>query len=158
MQYRRLGNSDLEVSEISLGPWLTYGTALGRKQAEACIRQAIELGIDFFDTATCMAGEPHKPSWATCCRRIPEKTICWQQWSTIRCPTRIEDYRASDESKHAACSTLPDGYSGDEGAPHVCRSTFSTITTKTAYYLVSTERQAESIKGLRSRFPVSGFE
>ena len=51
MQYRRLGNSDLEVSEIGLGSWLTYGTAVDREQAGACIRQAVELGINFFDTA-----------------------------------------------------------------------------------------------------------
>ncbi|MGI9354802.1 MAG: aldo/keto reductase family protein [Rhizobiaceae bacterium] len=51
MQYRRLGNSDLEISEISLGSWLTYGTGVDRDQAKACIRQAIDLGINFFDTA-----------------------------------------------------------------------------------------------------------
>ena len=51
MRYRRLGNSDLEVSEIGLGSWLTYGVSVGREQAAECIRQAFELGINFFDTA-----------------------------------------------------------------------------------------------------------
>lgn len=51
MRYRRLGESELKLSEISLGSWLTYGTALDREQAEACIHQAIELGVNFFDTA-----------------------------------------------------------------------------------------------------------
>src|SRR3954463_14976979 len=40
MRYRRLGSSDLEVSEISLGSWLTYGGGVGREQAEACVAKA----------------------------------------------------------------------------------------------------------------------
>jgi 1-deoxyxylulose-5-phosphate synthase len=37
MRYRRLGSSDLEVSEISLGSWLTYGGGVSADQAEACV-------------------------------------------------------------------------------------------------------------------------
>ena len=33
MRYRRLGSSDLEISEISLGSWLTYGGGIGREMA-----------------------------------------------------------------------------------------------------------------------------
>src|SRR5919204_3504812 len=51
MQYRRLGDSDLEVSEICLGSWLTYGHGVEREQTEACTRAAFEAGINFFDTA-----------------------------------------------------------------------------------------------------------
>jgi aryl-alcohol dehydrogenase-like predicted oxidoreductase len=51
MRYRRLGSSELEVSEISLGSWLTYGGGVGREQAEACVAKAFEVGINFFDTA-----------------------------------------------------------------------------------------------------------
>lgn len=51
MKYRQLGNSDLKVSEISLGSWLTYSGGVERQQAEACIRQAFEVGINFLDTA-----------------------------------------------------------------------------------------------------------
>lgn len=51
MKYRQLGNSDLNVSEISLGSWLTYSGGVERQQAEACIRQAFEVGINFLDTA-----------------------------------------------------------------------------------------------------------
>ncbi|RUT06197.1 aldo/keto reductase [Dulcicalothrix desertica PCC 7102] len=51
MQYRRLGNSDLNVSEISLGSWLTYGGGVERQQAEACIHKAFDVGINFIDTA-----------------------------------------------------------------------------------------------------------
>jgi aryl-alcohol dehydrogenase-like predicted oxidoreductase len=51
MRYRKLGASDLEVSEISLGSWLTYGGGIGRERAEACVHKAFELGINFIDTA-----------------------------------------------------------------------------------------------------------
>jgi len=51
MQYRRLGSTGLQVSEISLGSWLTYGNGVGNKQAKSTIDKAYELGINFFDTA-----------------------------------------------------------------------------------------------------------
>src|SRR5919198_875079 len=55
MRYRRLGSSDLEVSEVSLGSWLTYGGGVGREQAEACVAKAFDIGINFFDTANVYA-------------------------------------------------------------------------------------------------------
>jgi 1-deoxyxylulose-5-phosphate synthase len=51
MRYRRLGSSDLDVSEISLGSWLTYGGGVEREQAEACVAKAFDVGINFIDTA-----------------------------------------------------------------------------------------------------------
>jgi len=51
MQYRYLGKSGLQVSELALGSWLTYGKAVGNDTAEACIDRAYEHGINFFDTA-----------------------------------------------------------------------------------------------------------
>jgi aryl-alcohol dehydrogenase-like predicted oxidoreductase len=55
MRYRRLGSSDLDVSEISLGSWLTYGGGVGRANAEACVAKAFEVGINFIDTANVYA-------------------------------------------------------------------------------------------------------
>lgn len=55
MQYRRLGSSDLEVSELSLGSWLTYGGGVERERAEACVAKAFEVGINFIDTANVYA-------------------------------------------------------------------------------------------------------
>jgi aryl-alcohol dehydrogenase-like predicted oxidoreductase len=51
MKYRQLGNSDLKVSEIILGSWLTYGGGVDRQKAEACIHTAFEVGINCIDTA-----------------------------------------------------------------------------------------------------------
>jgi aryl-alcohol dehydrogenase-like predicted oxidoreductase len=51
MKYRRLGASELNVSEISLGSWLTYGVGVEKDRAVACVNRAFELGINFIDTA-----------------------------------------------------------------------------------------------------------
>ncbi|MGB5210270.1 MAG: aldo/keto reductase family protein [Gammaproteobacteria bacterium] len=51
MDYRQLGDSDLRVSEIALGSWLTYSMGVERDAAADCINHAFELGINFIDTA-----------------------------------------------------------------------------------------------------------
>jgi len=51
MKYRKLGDSDLEVSEISLGSWLTYGVGVEADKARACIEESFAVGINFIDTA-----------------------------------------------------------------------------------------------------------
>jgi aryl-alcohol dehydrogenase-like predicted oxidoreductase len=56
MKYRKLGNGDLTVSEVSLGSWLTYGGGVGAERAEACVRRAFEVGINFIDTANVYSG------------------------------------------------------------------------------------------------------
>lgn len=51
MRTRQLGSSDLHVSEISLGSWLTYGVGVEKEKAIACVNAAFDLGINFIDTA-----------------------------------------------------------------------------------------------------------
>jgi aryl-alcohol dehydrogenase-like predicted oxidoreductase len=51
MKYRKIGDSDLEVSEISLGSWLTYGVGVEADKARACLDEAFAQGINFIDTA-----------------------------------------------------------------------------------------------------------
>ena len=51
MRLRKLGWSELEVSEISLGSWLTYSGGVEREQARRCVDAAFEDGINFIDTA-----------------------------------------------------------------------------------------------------------
>lgn len=51
MQYRQLGDSDLEVSEIALGSWLTYGVGVEARTSRACLTAAFDSGINFIDTA-----------------------------------------------------------------------------------------------------------
>ena len=51
MKYRKLGASDLNVSVVSLGSWLTYGVGVEADASRACVNRAFELGINFLDTA-----------------------------------------------------------------------------------------------------------
>ena len=55
MQYRQIGNSDLTVSEIALGSWLTYGGAVNDKTSRDCLATAFDCGINFIDTANAYA-------------------------------------------------------------------------------------------------------
>jgi len=56
LQYRRLGNSGLKVSELSLGAWVTYGGQVGEETALKCMSTAYSLGVNFFDNAEVYAG------------------------------------------------------------------------------------------------------
>lgn len=52
MEYRRVGNSGLKVSVISLGAWLTYGSSVVEQETSMqCLRKAIESDINFIDVA-----------------------------------------------------------------------------------------------------------
>ncbi|MDP9189431.1 MAG: aldo/keto reductase family protein [Actinomycetota bacterium] len=63
MRYRRLGDSDLEVSEVSLGSWLTYSGGVEREQTEACTRKAFDVGINFFDTSNVYGTGESERAW-----------------------------------------------------------------------------------------------
>lgn len=51
MKYRRVGRSGLQVSEISYGNWVTHGSQIDDDTARACVRAALDAGINYFDTA-----------------------------------------------------------------------------------------------------------
>jgi voltage-dependent potassium channel beta subunit len=51
MQYRRLGRSGLQVSELSLGSWVTYHNQVDTKSATEMLAAAFDAGVNFFDNA-----------------------------------------------------------------------------------------------------------
>ena len=51
MDYRFLGNSGLQISEITYGNWLTHGSQVENDIATQCVRAALDSGISTFDTA-----------------------------------------------------------------------------------------------------------
>ena len=56
MEYRRLGNTGMYVSEISYGNWITHGSQVETEAAVKCVREALNQGITTFDTADVYAG------------------------------------------------------------------------------------------------------
>jgi len=63
MRYRKLGSSDLEVSEIALGAWLTYAGGIELDQTRACTDAAFDAGINFFDTANVYGRGAAETAW-----------------------------------------------------------------------------------------------
>ncbi|MFC8821691.1 aldo/keto reductase family protein [Streptomyces rochei] len=63
MRYRKLGSSDLEVSEISLGSWLTYSGGVEAETTRACTEAAFDAGINFFDTANVYGRGAAETAW-----------------------------------------------------------------------------------------------
>ncbi len=55
MEYRRLGSSGLQVSALSLGSWVTFGSQVDEEVAEKCMVTAYDHGVNFFDNAEAYA-------------------------------------------------------------------------------------------------------
>src|SRR5471030_2977903 len=56
MQYRRLGRAGLQVSELSLGSWVTYANQVDVNAAVEMMAAAFDAGVNFFDNAEAYAG------------------------------------------------------------------------------------------------------
>jgi len=56
MDYRRLGNTGIKVSQLSFGSWVSFHTQLGLDPAAECMQAAYEAGVNFFDNAEAYAG------------------------------------------------------------------------------------------------------
>src|SRR3990172_5841861 len=56
MNYRRLGNAGLQLSELSFGSWVSFHTQLDEDTAAECMKAAYDSGVNFFDNAESYAG------------------------------------------------------------------------------------------------------
>lgn len=56
MEFRYLGRSGMQISEISYGNWITHGSQIEEEAATTCVHAALDLGITTFDTADVYAG------------------------------------------------------------------------------------------------------
>jgi voltage-dependent potassium channel beta subunit len=78
MPYRRLGRSGLQVSVLSFGSWVTFGTQVDTSLAKDCLTAAREAGVNFFDNAEAYAGGESE--------RIMGQAIAelgWERWSYV---------------------------------------------------------------------------
>ena len=86
MRYRKLGSSDLEVSEISLGSWLTFSGGVAFEQTRACTDAALDAGINFLDTANVYGRGASESAWGEILATRPREsyilaTKVWGQMS-----------------------------------------------------------------------------
>ena len=55
MNYRRLGQAGIQVSELSLGSWISFHTQFGVEEAAALMSAAYDAGVNLFDNAEAYA-------------------------------------------------------------------------------------------------------
>jgi voltage-dependent potassium channel beta subunit len=55
MEYRRMGNSGLQLSALSFGSWVTFGSQIQDNTSEKLMQTAYDNGVNFFDNAEAYA-------------------------------------------------------------------------------------------------------
>ena len=78
MEYRRLGNTGLQVSILSFGSWVTFNTQLDLSLATECIAAAGEAGCNFFDNAEGYAGGKSEEIMGAALHELG-----WPRWSYV---------------------------------------------------------------------------
>ena len=74
MQYRRLGNSGLRLSEIGLGGWLTFGSVHDERSGREVMDRAFTCGVNFFDTANVYAAGACETMWGKLLAAYPRSS------------------------------------------------------------------------------------
>lgn len=75
MEYRRVGRSGLQVSEIGLGSWLTLGSSVGGTGSDELVQRAFDLGVNFFDTADVYAQGAAEEALGHALRGLPRSQL-----------------------------------------------------------------------------------
>jgi len=75
MDYRRVGDSGLEVSEVGFGSWLTLGSSIDALGSCELVRRAFDLGVNFFDTADVYANGSAEEALGRAVRDLPRQEL-----------------------------------------------------------------------------------
>src|SRR5512133_2991465 len=75
MHYRRLGQSGLKVSEISLGSWLTFGAQITEETAIDMVKAAYEQGVNYFDNADVYANGQAELVMGKAIHQLPRESL-----------------------------------------------------------------------------------
>ena len=88
MRYRKLGSSDLEISEIALGSWLTFAGGVQAEQTRACTVAAIDAGVNFFDTAEVYGRGAAESAWGDILSEFPRSSylLATKVWGSLTPP------------------------------------------------------------------------
>jgi len=117
MRYRRLGTSGLQVSELSLGSWLTFGKQIGDPMAGKLMKLAYDNGINFFDNAEIYARGESERVMGGILKRMKWPRDTWTVSSKVyfghggKLPTQVGLHRKHVlEACHAALQRLQVDY------------------------------------------------
>jgi aryl-alcohol dehydrogenase-like predicted oxidoreductase len=75
VEYRNLGNSGLQLSEIGLGSWLTLGSRVDAAGTRAIVRHAFDRGLNFFDTADVYSDGAAEEALGQALSEIPRRHV-----------------------------------------------------------------------------------
>lgn len=113
MRYRRLGHAGLQVSELSLGSWLTFGKQITDDTAGALMKLAYDNGVNFFDNAEIYARGESERVMGRILRRMEWPRDTWTVSSKVffgaggKLPTQTGLHRKHVvEACHAALQRL----------------------------------------------------
>lgn len=114
MHYRRLGNSGLKVSEISLGAWITFGAQIEEETAEGLVHTAYDNGVNFFDNADVYADGQAEVVMGKTIRDLPRESLVISSkvfWPTMPGPNgRGLSRKHITDSIHASLRRLNTEY------------------------------------------------
>ncbi len=113
MRHRRLGHAGLQLSELSLGSWLTFGKQITDDTAEALMKLAYDKGINFFDNAEIYARGESERVMGRILRKMEWPRDTWTVSSKVffgaggKLPTQVGLHRKHVvEACHAALKRL----------------------------------------------------
>ena len=89
MEYRRMGQSGLKLSELSFGSWVTFGDQIDRAVARALMIAAYEAGINYFDNADVYANGESEAVMGEIVQELPRETLVLSSkvyWQTMPGP------------------------------------------------------------------------
>lgn len=106
MQYRKLGKTGFNVSEVSLGTWQVggrWGDPFNEQNAERIISQAIEAGVNFIDTADVYSDGLSEAAVGRVIKRFNKEIFV-----ATKCGRRIQPHIASNYTAERLIKSVED--------------------------------------------------
>lgn len=104
---RKLGRSPFTVSEIGFGAWAigsAWGATVPQAEAEAALHRAIDLGVNFIDTADVYGDGRSESIIGTVLKKRSERVIVATKMG--RSPGWTPDYASMEQAARLACERL----------------------------------------------------
>jgi aryl-alcohol dehydrogenase-like predicted oxidoreductase len=112
MKFRKLGSSELEVSEIALGSWLTFAGGVQADQTRATTEAALDAGVNFFDTAEVYGKGAAESAWGEILSAYPRDSyvLATKVWGELTPPEQGQTGQYIAEAINASLRRLQTDY------------------------------------------------